>query len=168
MGPRDWLGGLKGRREGRGWGGPALPASCEGSLVRGTQAHLRISDIGGSAGHGHVTSCQGDRDFLSLVTGKSVPPKFFFQRPFASEPTALPPFPQDSLPGLTRALWFPGPRGQLLTALLSFLPPDHSALSRLGFLGLDPLSLLRSQPVSTWAPAIPCSVGEPLPQRNLA
>lgn len=91
------------------WVGPALPASWEGSLVRGPQAHLRSSDIQRFSRPWPCDQLSGRHgDLLSLVKGKSVPPKFFFQRPLASQPTALPPFPQDSLPGLTRTLWCPG------------------------------------------------------------
>lgn len=144
-----------------------MPASWEGSLVRGTQAHLRSSDIWQFSRLWPCDQLSGRHgDLLSLVKGKSVPPKFLFQRPpcyraysLSSVSSGQPPW---SDPGTLV------PRGQLLTASLSFLPPDRSAFSLLGFLGLDPLSFLRSQPASTWASAIPCSVGEPFPQRNLA
>lgn len=78
----------------------------------------------------------GTWDLLSLVKGKSVPPKFLFQRPLATEPTAFPSASQDSLwsdPGTLSAKGSAAYRPRFLP------PPDRSAFSLLGFLGLDPL-----------------------------
>ena len=113
------------------WGqkrGPPLPASWEGSLVRGTQAHLRSSDIWQFSRLWPCDQLSGRHgDLLSLVKGKSVPPKFLFQRPLATERTAFPPFPQDSLPGLTQALWCQGVSCLLPHFPSSLLTAQHSA-----------------------------------------
>lgn len=113
------------------WGqkrGPPLPASWEGSLVRGTQAHLRSSDIWQFSRLWPCDQLSGRHgDLLSLVKGKSMPPKFLFQRPLATERTAFPPFPQDSLPGLTQALWCQGVSCLLPHFPSSLLTAQHSA-----------------------------------------